>query len=106
MTQSKTLIIVLVIGFGAGFVLRPVIVPVDQAAIVADPPAAAPTPAEPRAMQYFVRQRRASGDRGGRPRAVQEVHGQLTAGGALSLPLREPPAKAPVRRHELNGHRH
>ena len=26
MTQSKTLIIVLVIGFGAGFVLRPVIV--------------------------------------------------------------------------------
>ena len=54
MTQSKTLIIVLVIGFGAGFVLRPVIVPVDQAAIVADPPAAAPTPAEPRAMQYFA----------------------------------------------------
>ena len=39
MTQSKTLIIVLVIGFGAGFVLRPVIVPVDQAAIVADPAA-------------------------------------------------------------------
>ena len=54
MTQSKTLIIVLVIGFGAGFVLRPVIVPVDQAAIVADPPAAAPTPAEPRGMQYFA----------------------------------------------------
>ena len=54
MTQSKTLIIVLVIGFGAGFVLRPVIVPVDQAEIVADPPAAAPTPAEPRAMQYFA----------------------------------------------------
>ena len=54
MTQSKTLIIVLVIGFGAGFVLRPVIVPVDQAAIVADPPAAAPTPAEPRSAQYFA----------------------------------------------------
>ena len=43
MTQGKTLIIVLVtliVGFGAGFVLRPA--------------AAAPTPAEPRGMQYFA----------------------------------------------------
>ena len=57
MTQGKTLIIVLVtliIGFGAGFVLRPVIVPVERTAIVAGPPVAAPTPAEPRGMQYFA----------------------------------------------------
>jgi len=41
MTQGKTLIIVLVtliIGFGAGFVLRPIIVPVERTAIVAGPP--------------------------------------------------------------------
>ncbi len=47
MTQGKTLIIVLVtliIGFGAGFVLRPVIVPVERTAIVAGP----------RGMQYFA----------------------------------------------------
>ena len=57
MTQGKTLIIVLVtliVGFGAGFVLRPGIVPVERTAIVAGPPAAAPTPAEPRGMQYFA----------------------------------------------------
>ena len=57
MTQGKTFIIVLVtliIGFGAGFVLRPVIVPVEQTTIVAGPPAAAATPAEPRGKQYFA----------------------------------------------------
>ncbi|BBC71303.1 hypothetical protein N5J77_14730 [Sphingobium yanoikuyae] len=57
MTQGKTLIIVLVtliIGFGAGFVLRPIIVPVERTAIVAGPPAAVPAPAEPRGMQYFA----------------------------------------------------
>ncbi|HHQ2577658.1 TPA: hypothetical protein ACSPK2_001159 [Pseudomonas aeruginosa] len=56
MTQGKTLIIVLVtliIGFGAGFVLRPVIVPIERTAIVAGPPAAAPQPAAPRGTQYF-----------------------------------------------------
>ncbi|QEH78392.1 hypothetical protein EIK56_09585 [Sphingomonas sp. C8-2] len=56
MTQGKTLIIVLVtliIGFGAGFVLRPLIVPVERTEIVASPPVA-PTPAEPRGMQYFA----------------------------------------------------
>lgn len=56
MTQGKTLIIVLVtliIGFAAGFVLRPVIVPVERTAIVAGPPAA-PAPAEPRGTQYFA----------------------------------------------------
>ena len=53
MTQGRTLIIVLVtliIGFGAGFVLRPVIVPVSQTAAVAGPPAAA----TPRGTQYFA----------------------------------------------------
>lgn len=57
MTQGKTLIIVLVtliIGFGAGFVLRPIIVPVDRTAIIASPPAAIPAPAAPRGMQYFA----------------------------------------------------
>lgn len=57
MTQGKTLIIVLVtliIGFGAGFVLRPVIVPVERAAIVASPPAAVPALSEPRGKQYFA----------------------------------------------------
>jgi hypothetical protein len=56
MTQGKTLIIVLVtliVGFGAGFVLRPVIAPVEPAAAVASPaPAAAP--ADPRGKQYFA----------------------------------------------------
>lgn len=51
MTQGKTLIIALVtfiIGFGAAFILRPVIVRVERTAIVADPPAAAPALAAPR----------------------------------------------------------
>jgi len=53
MTQSKTILIVLVtlvIGFGAGFSLRPVILPIDQTTGLA--PAA--VPAEPRATQYFA----------------------------------------------------
>jgi len=57
MTQGKTLIIVLVtliIGFGAGFVLRPVIVPVERTAIVAGPPAAVAALAAPRGTQYFT----------------------------------------------------
>ena len=57
MTQGRTLIIVLValiIGFGAGFVLRPVIVPVGQTATVVGPPAAAEAPAAPRGTQYFA----------------------------------------------------
>lgn len=54
MTQGKTLIIVLItllIGFGAGFMLRPVIVPVSQSAAVGTVPAA---PSEPRGTQYFA----------------------------------------------------
>ncbi|MFT3967251.1 MAG: hypothetical protein QM690_15350 [Sphingobium sp.] len=57
MKQGKTLIIALVtliIGFGGGFVLRSVIAPPKQAAIVAASPAAAPVPAEPRGKQYFA----------------------------------------------------
>jgi hypothetical protein len=58
MTEGKTLIIVpvtLIIGFGAGFVLRPVIAPVEQTQVVASPAlAAAPAPAEPRGKQYFA----------------------------------------------------
>ncbi len=56
MTPGKTLIIVLVtliIGFGAGFVLRPLIAPVKRPAIISGP-AATPTPAEPRGTQYFA----------------------------------------------------
>ncbi|HJT11397.1 MAG TPA: hypothetical protein VJ790_02195 [Dongiaceae bacterium] len=57
MTQGRTLIIVLItliIGFGAGFVLRPVIVPVNQPAAVAGPPSAAEAPIAPRGAQYFA----------------------------------------------------
>ncbi len=57
MMQGKTLIIVLVTlvaGFGAGFVLRPVLVPVSQTAAVASPPPISPAPAEPRSTQYFA----------------------------------------------------
>ncbi|MFC3098372.1 hypothetical protein [Alteraurantiacibacter palmitatis] len=57
MTQGNTLIIVLVtliVGFGAGFVLRPVIVPVERAPALASPAPAAPRPAEPRGTQYFA----------------------------------------------------
>lgn len=51
MTQGKTLIIVLVtlvIGFGAGFTLRPIIAPAEPSA------AAISAPAEPRGTQYFA----------------------------------------------------
>ena len=57
MTRSKTLFIVLValvIGFGAGFVLRPVIVPVESAPVLATPVPIAPIPAEARGKQYFA----------------------------------------------------
>ncbi|UIJ44820.1 hypothetical protein LZK98_17445 [Sphingomonas cannabina] len=53
MRQDRTLIIALVtlfIGFVAGFVLRPVIVPVAQAPVAAAPSALA----EARGMQYFA----------------------------------------------------
>lgn len=55
MTRGKTLIIVLValfIGFSAGFVLRPVIMPVEQAPTLASPAPIAP--AEARGKPYFA----------------------------------------------------
>lgn len=57
MTQGKTLIIVLValiIGFGAGFILRPAIVPVEPVTTVASPAPTVPVPTEPRGKQYFA----------------------------------------------------
>ncbi len=57
MMQGKTLIIVLValiVGFGAGIVLRPVIIPTGQTAAVAAPPLVAPAPAKARSTQYFL----------------------------------------------------
>lgn len=57
MTRGRTLIIVLVtltLGFGVGFVLRPVIVPVGPTATAASPPAAAVARAAPRGTQYFA----------------------------------------------------
>lgn len=55
--KGRTLIIVLVtliIGFGAGFVLRPVIVPAGQTATVADALPAVQVPSPPRGTQYFA----------------------------------------------------
>ena len=51
MSEGKTIIIVLVtllIGFVGGFVLRPVIAPAQQTALIAA------APSEPRGTQYFV----------------------------------------------------
>ena len=47
-------LVALVIGFGVGFVLRPVIMPVERAPALASPAPAAPEPAEPRGTQYFA----------------------------------------------------
>ena len=58
MTHGKTFIIALVtliIGFGAGFILRPVILPASAPAVVASPAAStASMPAEPRGKPYFA----------------------------------------------------
>ncbi|MGC4252188.1 MAG: hypothetical protein QM605_12220, partial [Sphingobium sp.] len=57
MTQGRTLIIVLValvVGFGTGFVARPIIAPAEQAAVVASPPPAIAAPVESRGKQYFA----------------------------------------------------
>lgn len=57
MTRSRILITVLValiVGFGGGFVLRPVIIPVESTPVLANPAPTAPAPAEPRGKQYFA----------------------------------------------------
>lgn len=56
MTQGRTLIIVLValvIAFGAGFTLRPAILPYSTSA-VASPAANVPASSEPRGRPYFL----------------------------------------------------
>jgi hypothetical protein len=57
MTQGKTLILVLVtlvIGFGAGFALRPIIVPPGATKVAVSPGLAAPQPTAARGTQYFA----------------------------------------------------
>ena len=57
MSQGKTIIIVIVtwaIGFAGGFVLRPVISPIQQAEMVTSASPAVAAPAEARVTQYFV----------------------------------------------------
>lgn len=57
MWQGKTIIIApvtLVIGFASGFLLRPVILPLQQAHTMAAAPYAASAPSEARGTQYFV----------------------------------------------------
>lgn len=57
MMQSKTFIIALVglvIGFGTGFVLRPVIVPIGQGAVAVGPATAVIVQTSARGTQYFM----------------------------------------------------
>lgn len=57
MPRSKTFIITLmtlIIGFGSGFILRPLIAPTDRVASIAAPSVIAPAPREARGTQYFV----------------------------------------------------
>ncbi|MCG2840399.1 hypothetical protein L6Q21_05330 [Sandaracinobacter sp. RS1-74] len=56
MTQGRTVFIVLValvVGFGSGFVLRPILVPVGPTAATAGISASIPAMIEPRGTQYF-----------------------------------------------------
>lgn len=57
MWQSKTIIIVLVtllVGFAGGFILRPIIAPMQQTAAVTSPSPITAAPSEARGTQYFV----------------------------------------------------
>lgn len=57
MTQGKTLIVVLVtlvIGFGAGFTLRPIIMPPGATTVSVGPTPAVPQPTAARGTQYFA----------------------------------------------------
>lgn len=57
MSQGKAIMIALValiVGFAAGFVLRPVIAPARQTAATAEPAAASPAETAPRSTQYFA----------------------------------------------------
>ncbi|QNO27231.1 hypothetical protein EEB18_021420 [Sphingopyxis sp. OPL5] len=46
--------IALIVGFGAGFILRPVIAPARQTVATAEPVVAIPVETAPRATQYFA----------------------------------------------------
>lgn len=57
MSRGKTIIIalvILIVGFAGGFILRPVIAPAPQAVVGSSPLPVAPTPGEARGTQYFV----------------------------------------------------
>lgn len=57
MTQARTLIVVLitlVFGFGAGFVLRPIILPPRPATVAATTLLALPAPTPARSKSYFA----------------------------------------------------
>lgn len=57
MWQGKTIVLLLVslvIGFAGGFILRPVIAPMQPAETIAAASPAAPVPSEARGTQYFV----------------------------------------------------
>lgn len=57
MTRGKTIIIALValiVGFGAGFILRPLVTPAGPTVIIAASIPSAPVEAAPRAVQYFA----------------------------------------------------
>jgi hypothetical protein len=55
--RGKAIIIALValiVGFGAGFTLRPVIAPASQAVAAGEPAMAPPAETTPRVLQYFA----------------------------------------------------
>lgn len=57
MMQGKTIIIALValvVGFGGGFILRPVIAPASQTVASGEPAISSSAEAAPRAAQYFA----------------------------------------------------
>ncbi|WP_380879569.1 hypothetical protein ACFB49_23010 [Sphingomonas sp. DBB INV C78] len=57
MIQGKAVVIALatfVIGFGAGLVLRPVIMPISQTTALVVPPASTAAMSAPRGTQYFI----------------------------------------------------
>ena len=57
MTRSRILITVLValiVGFGGGFVVRPVIIPGGRTPVPPNPAVTVPAPAEPRGKPYFA----------------------------------------------------
>lgn len=54
MTQARAIIVALVVGFGTGFVVRPIIAPAEQADADTSLPPVIVAPVEPRGKQYFA----------------------------------------------------